>query len=205
MLALLRSPLAEAQGLGLGERALRDALAVVVASLRVPRRVQAPHADRVKRDLGDGYKLDDDPARIDRTPCTPTSAECRTGQRVARARRRTRSSTGRAGGRPLLRRGQVGYSRALSDGHVQSYLADVYVLEEHRGRGLGVELVRFSVDEGPLASTKWYLHTADAHDLYRKFGFSEPGERRSSAGVVRPAQRRRVRAARPLAPSVRRT
>ena len=56
-------------------------------------------------------------------------------------------------------------------------------LEEHRGRGLGVELVRFSVDEGPLASTKWYLHTADAHDLYRKFGFTEPGkpalERRS--------------------------
>ena len=60
---------------------------------------------------------------------------------------------------------------------MQSYLADVYVLEEHRGRGLGVELVRFSVDEGPLARTKWYLHTRDAHDLYRKFGFTEPSER----------------------------
>ena len=60
---------------------------------------------------------------------------------------------------------------------MQSYLADVYVLEEHRGRGLGVELVRFSVDEGPLAATKWYLHTADAHGLYRKFGFGEPDER----------------------------
>ena len=72
---------------------------------------------------------------------------------------------------------QVGFTRAISDGHVQSYLADVYVLEEHRGRGLGVELVRFSVDEGPLAKTKWYLHTRDAHDLYRKFGFVEPSER----------------------------
>ena len=71
----------------------------------------------------------------------------------------------------------VGFTRAISDGHVQSYLADVYVLEEHRGRGLGVELVRFSVDEGPLAGTKWYLHTRDAHDLYRKFGFVEPSER----------------------------
>ena len=40
-----------------------------------------------------------------------------------------------------------------------------------------VELVRFSVDEGPLAGTKWYLHTRDAHDLYRKFGFVEPSER----------------------------
>jgi GNAT superfamily N-acetyltransferase len=72
---------------------------------------------------------------------------------------------------------QVGFSRALSDGLVQSYLADVYVLEEHRGRGLGIELVRFSVDEGPLAATKWYLHTADAHDLYRRFGFTEPSDR----------------------------
>ena len=61
---------------------------------------------------------------------------------------------------------------------MQSYLADVYVLEGHRGRGLDVELVRFSVDEGPLAATKWYLHTAgDAHDLYRKFGFTEPSDR----------------------------
>ncbi|MGI8480184.1 MAG: GNAT family N-acetyltransferase [Gaiellaceae bacterium] len=40
---------------------------------------------------------------------------------------------------------QVGFTRTLSDGHAQSYLADVDVLTEHRGRGLGVELVRFSV------------------------------------------------------------
>ncbi len=30
---------------------------------------------------------------------------------------------------------------------------------------------------GPVRRTKWFLHTADAHDLYRKFGFAEPGER----------------------------
>jgi GNAT superfamily N-acetyltransferase len=76
----------------------------------------------------------------------------------------------------LYREGrQIGFTRAISDGHVQSYLADVYVLEEHRGNGLGVELVRFSVDDGPLAGTKWLLHTADAHGLYRKLGFVEPG------------------------------
>ena len=78
----------------------------------------------------------------------------------------------------LYREGrQVGFSRTLSDGYAQSHLADVYVLEEHRGRGLGVELVRFSIDEGPFTGTKWFLHTDDAHDLYRKFGFAEPGER----------------------------
>jgi GNAT superfamily N-acetyltransferase len=50
------------------------------------------------------------------------------------------------------------------------------VLEGHRGRGLGVELVRFTVDEGPYASRRWVLHTADAQALYAKFGF-EPGVR----------------------------
>ena len=56
------------------------------------------------------------------------------------------------------------------------YLADVYVLDEHRGRRHGVELVRFTVDEGPFAARRWILHTADARGLYEKFGF-EPGER----------------------------
>jgi predicted N-acetyltransferase YhbS len=72
---------------------------------------------------------------------------------------------------------QVGFSRtvdALDAGFV--YLADVYVLTEHRGRGLGVELVRFSVDDGPYSDRRWILHTADAHPLYARFGFG-PGER----------------------------
>ena len=131
----------------------------------------------MKRDLGDGYELDDDPARIDRD-----AVHAYLGGVSYWAKGRSREVQdalvdGAARVVGLYYEGrQVGYSRALSDGHVQSYLADVYVLEEHRGRGLGVELVRFSVDEGPLASTKWYLHTADAHDLYRKLGFSEPGE-----------------------------
>lgn len=72
---------------------------------------------------------------------------------------------------------QIGFSRTISDGHVHSYLADVYVLSEHRGRGLGTELVRFTVDEGPFARTTWLLHTADAHKLYRKLGFTKPGPR----------------------------
>ena len=131
----------------------------------------------MRRDLGDGYELDDDPGRIDR------DAVHRYLTRSYWAEGRSREiqddlidSSARVVG---LYHGdvQIGFSRTLSDGHAQSYLADVYVLEEHRGRGLGVELVRFSVEEGPLASTKWFLHTRDAHDLYRKFGFTEPSER----------------------------
>jgi GNAT superfamily N-acetyltransferase len=132
----------------------------------------------VKRDLGDGYELDDDPVRIDREAVHRYLSE---DSYWARGRPREVQDAlidGAARVVGLYKEGeQVGFTRTLSDGHAQSYLADVYVLEEHRGRGLGVELVRFSVDEGPLARTKWFLHTADAHDLYRKFGFQEPGER----------------------------
>ena len=130
----------------------------------------------MKRDLGDGYELDDDPARIDHEAVHRYLSE---ESYWARGRARDVQDAlidGAARVVGLYHDGvQVGFTRTLSDGHAQSYLADVYVLEEHRGRGLGLELVRFSVDEGPYASTKWFLHTEDAHDLYRKFGFAEPG------------------------------
>ena len=131
----------------------------------------------MRRDLGDGYELDDDPARIDRAAVHAYLSRSYWAEGRAReVQDALIDNAARVVG--LYRdREQVGFTRAISDGHVQSYLADVYVLEEHRGRGLGVELVRFSVDEGPLAGTKGYLHTLDAHDLYRKFGFVEPSER----------------------------
>jgi GNAT superfamily N-acetyltransferase len=136
----------------------------------------------VKRDLGDGYELDDDPARIDREAAHAFLTE----SYWAKGRSRETQDAlidGAARVVGLYHEGaQVGFTRTISDGHTQSYLADVYVLDEHRGRGLGVELVRFSVDEGPFARTKWFLHTADAHDLYRKFGFEKPGERALERG-----------------------
>ena len=72
---------------------------------------------------------------------------------------------------------QLGFARVVSDGLTVSYLADVYVLEEARGRGFGLALVRFTVDDGPLAGTKWILHTRDMHRLYARLGFVAPGER----------------------------
>jgi ribosomal protein S18 acetylase RimI-like enzyme len=72
---------------------------------------------------------------------------------------------------------QVGFARAFTDGVSLVYLADVYVLPEYRGRGVGVRLVREMVENGPYADLRWTLHTRDAHGLYRKFGFAEPSER----------------------------
>jgi len=71
---------------------------------------------------------------------------------------------------------QVGFARAVSDGVTVAYLADVYVLPIHRGRGLGLELVREMVEGGPQdpdANVRWLLHTADAQGLYAKLGFAE--------------------------------
>jgi GNAT superfamily N-acetyltransferase len=132
----------------------------------------------MKRQLAGRYELDDDKGRIDRAAVHAYLA----GESYwARGRPREVmdaliESAQRVCG--LYHEGaQVGFSRSLSDLHVRSYLADVYVLPEHRARGLGVELVRFSVAEGPLAATAWLLHTADAHALYEKFGFRAASER----------------------------
>ncbi len=129
------------------------------------------------RDLGDGFELDDDPARIDREAVHGflTTSYWAEG-RPREVQDALVESSQRVVG--LYREGrQVGFSRTVTDGQIHAYLADVYVLPEFRGRGLGVELVRFSVEESPFADCRWLLHTADAHGLYRRFGFVAPSER----------------------------
>jgi GNAT superfamily N-acetyltransferase len=68
----------------------------------------------------------------------------------------------------------IGYGRAVSDGEQQAYLADVFVVESARGQGIGKALVHAMIEEGPGPYFRWMLHTLDAHELYRKFGFIEP-------------------------------
>jgi GNAT superfamily N-acetyltransferase len=133
----------------------------------------------MKRDLGDGYELDDDKARVDVSAVHRYISEDSywAPGRHLDVQQRLVDQAERVVG--LYHDGaQIGFCRAAtSDGISFVYLADVYVLEEHRGRGLGVELVREMVDRGPLADRVWLLHTKDAHDLYRKLGFGAPGVR----------------------------
>ncbi len=138
-------------------------------------------------DLGHGYELDDDRSRIDADVVHRYLSE---ESYWAAGRRREvtdalLASAARVVG--LYHRGAlVGFTRTVSDGHVHSYLADVFVLDGHRGRGLGVHLVRFTVDDGPFAGTRWMLHTADAHGLYAKSGFTAPSDRVLERGTVPP-------------------
>jgi GNAT superfamily N-acetyltransferase len=133
----------------------------------------------VKQQLAYGYELDDDRARIDRDAVHRFISE-ESYWAKGRPRETMDGLIERAARNVGLYApdgSQVGYSRTVDAPDAWLvYLADVYVLDGHRGRGLGVELVRFTVDEGAFAGRRWVLHTLDAHRLYEKFGF-EAGAR----------------------------
>jgi GNAT superfamily N-acetyltransferase len=129
----------------------------------------------MRRELGDGFELDDDKARIDlREVHRFLSEESYWARdRPFEVQARLVGEADRVVG--LYHEGhQVGFCRAAGDGVSFVYLADVYVLPEHRGHGLGEELVREMIERGPYAGCRWLLHTKDAHALYRKFSFDTP-------------------------------
>jgi len=132
----------------------------------------------VRRDLGDGIELDDDPTRIDVDAVhdfLSNHAYWAIGRPRETVERTVREASRVVG---LYADGhQIGFARAFKDGVSIAYLADVYVLPDLRGRGLGKELVREMVEGSPWADQKWLLHTRDAHELYRRFGFGAPSER----------------------------
>jgi GNAT superfamily N-acetyltransferase len=69
---------------------------------------------------------------------------------------------------------QVGFARAVTDRATFAYLADVFVIEGERGRGLGQWLVATVLAHPELSGMRrWLLVTRDAHALYRKFGFAD--------------------------------
>ena len=68
---------------------------------------------------------------------------------------------------------QVGFGRAITDYATFSYLCDVYVLEEYRGRGLGRWLIDTMMAHPALGpSMRLFLRTRDAQHLYRRVGFA---------------------------------
>jgi GNAT superfamily N-acetyltransferase len=132
----------------------------------------------VRRDLDDGYELDDDRARLDRDAVhtylggVSYWAEGRTRERQDELIAASAVVMG------LYKDGnQVGFARAVDcDAAGFVYLADVYVLDAHRGRALGSALVEAIVEHERFAGRRWVLHTRDMHALYARFGFG-PNER----------------------------
>jgi len=70
---------------------------------------------------------------------------------------------------------QVGFARVVTDKASFAYLADVYVLEEHRRQGLSKRLVEAVLGHPELQGMRRFLlATKDAHGLYAQFGFKAP-------------------------------
>jgi GNAT superfamily N-acetyltransferase len=122
------------------------------------------------------YELDDDPARVDRDVMWEflSQAYWNRGRTRAAFEAQLACAWRVVGAYEAATGREVGFARAVSDGAFFAYLADVFVSPAARGTGLGKELVATMIDRGPGAGFRWALHTADAHSLYRKFGFAEP-------------------------------
>ena len=70
---------------------------------------------------------------------------------------------------------QVGFARVITDYTTYAYIGDVYILEDFRGRGLSKWLMRVIANHPELQGLRrCTLITRDAHELYRKTGFTEP-------------------------------
>jgi N-acetylglutamate synthase-like GNAT family acetyltransferase len=68
---------------------------------------------------------------------------------------------------------QVGFARIISDFATFAYIADVFILEPYRDRGLGKELMASIMAHPDLQGLRrWSLATRDAHGLYAQYGFT---------------------------------
>lgn len=82
---------------------------------------------------------------------------------------------------------QVGFARVVTDKATFAYLADVYVLETHRGRGLSKWLLEVIQSHEDLQGLRRFLlATKDAHGLYTQFGFKELGYPSRMMEIVNP-------------------
>ena len=69
---------------------------------------------------------------------------------------------------------QIGFARVITDYIVFAYVMDVFITEEHRGKGYSSILIETMINEQQLQNVKlWRLATTDAHFLYEKFGFTK--------------------------------
>jgi GNAT superfamily N-acetyltransferase len=133
----------------------------------------------VRRELADGYELDDDPSRVDIDTVHRYLSEksyWAKGRPRQEVQRLVEEAT-RVVGIYASDGSQVACCRVASDGAAFAFLGDVFVLEGHRERGLGREMVAEAVERGPQSNLRWFLGTDDAHGLYAGYGFGRPSER----------------------------
>ena len=77
----------------------------------------------------------------------------------------------------LYKQEQVGFARLITDYATFAYLADVFIVEAHRGKGLSKLLMQFIHNNAEVQGLRrWLLGTRDAHELYKQFGWKNFNE-----------------------------
>jgi GNAT superfamily N-acetyltransferase len=132
----------------------------------------------MRLELTDGLELDDDRARVDVDAVYRFLSDeaywvpGRSRETIDRLVRESTRVVAAYDGDTL-----IAFCRVMSDGSNMAWLGDVFVIPSHRGRGVGVELVREAVEYPEHRDLMWFLGTRDAHGLYAKLGFIPPSER----------------------------
>jgi GNAT superfamily N-acetyltransferase len=121
-----------------------------------------------------GYVVSDDPARIDIAYVHAFLTESYWSKGIPREVVERAIASSLAFGLYGPDGKQVGFARVITDRATFAYIADVFVDETHRGKGLGKLLMRAITSHPDLQGLRrWSLATRDAHGLYQQFGFSE--------------------------------
>jgi GNAT superfamily N-acetyltransferase len=120
----------------------------------------------------DGYEISTDPARLDRGAIHAFLRTSYWSPGIERDLVDRGIDNSLAFGLYDPAGAQAGFARVVTDRARFGWLADVFVLPEHRGRGLGVWLVETVLSHADLAGLRLLLATRDAHTLYERFGFS---------------------------------
>jgi GNAT superfamily N-acetyltransferase len=139
-------------------------------------------------DVAGDYEISTDPARLDigAMHAYLTRSYWSPGIPLATVERAARHSLcfglyERSSGR------QVGLARVVTDHATFAYLCDVYVLEEHRGRGLGKFMMQTVMAHPALTGARRaMLGTRDAHGLYAQYGFHAPPDDGVLMQILRP-------------------
>ena len=127
----------------------------------------------------DGYEIDDSPARLDVEAVHAFLTTSYWSPGVSRDVVERAVAGSLPFGLYAPDGAQAGFARAVTDRATYAYVADLFVLEEHRGRRLGVWLVETILAHPDLQGLRrWALATKDAHTLYERFGFRPPRDPR---------------------------
>ena len=135
----------------------------------------------------EGFEVDDDEGRLDVEAITRSLADSYWAAGIPLETVRQACGNSLCFGLYAVGGEQIGFARVISDYTTFAWLGDVYVLDSHRGRGLGKWMMRCVMEHPRLQGLRRFmLATRDAHTLYEPLGFAPLGTPAKFMEIARP-------------------